>query len=62
MNFESKFKPKDKVKEFRGSFLYVVKSYYYDEESNVIIYALESIDCPGYIKYLPEDKLQFVSL
>ena len=60
MVLRNKFKFQDKVKEPKGSFIYVVKNYYYDEELGTTIYELESIDS-GYIRYLPEEDLQIVS-
>jgi hypothetical protein len=60
MVLRNKFKFQDKVKEPKGSFIYVVKNYHYDEELGTTIYELESIDS-GYIKYLPEEDLQIVS-
>ena len=61
MTLRNKFKLQDKVKEPKGSFIYIVKNYYYDDELETTIYSLESIDSPGYIKYLSEEDLQFVS-
>lgn len=56
---QPKFNLYDKVMQPRGSFIYIVISYYYDEDISEYVYETESITC-GYTKFFRESELNYV--
>jgi hypothetical protein len=54
-----KYQEKDRVLPLRQSYIYIVDSYYYDEELDKYIYEVHGLTSPTNIKYFHEDELSF---
>lgn len=59
---EPKFQEKDRVKQLRGSFIYVVDEIYWGGENSEEppVYLVHGIDSPSVKKLFREDELEFI--
>lgn len=57
---EPKFKVKDKVIPIKGSYIYVITDYYYDEELGTYFYTTYGLDSSSYTKIFKEDEIKFI--
>lgn len=56
-----KFQEKDRVKQIRGSFIYIIDEIYYDENDDELpIYSVHGLDSPSVKKMFVEDELEFI--